>query len=147
MRVFNKVAIVGVGLIGGSLALVLKKKRLAAEVLGVSRRKKSIETAKKMQAIDRGSQSLDLIKQADLVVLALPIDKILDSAEQIAKLVKPGCVVTDVGSTKKEIVNKLERFFPNYIGSHPLAGSEKKGVFFANQDLFKDSLCILTPTK
>lgn len=147
MKLFNKVAIVGVGLIGGSIGLAIKKRRLANEVVGVSRHKKTLLLAKKNGAIDRGSQDPNIIKNADLVILATPVSTILNLAPLLSKIVNSDCIVTDVGSTKQKIVNKLEKIFPNYIGSHPLAGSEKRSIISARSDIFKDSLCILTPTK
>ena len=146
MRLFNKVAIVGVGLIGGSIAQAIKKKGLAKEVVGVSRHKKTLLLAKRLQAIDRGSQDLNIIKGADLVILATPVDTIINLAVKISPLVSKECIVSDVGSTKQKIVSKLERIFPRYIGTHPLAGSEKRGIVNARSDTFKDSLCIFTPT-
>ncbi len=146
-RLFDKVAIVGTGLIGGSMASAIKKKRLANEIIGVSRHKESLSTAKSRGIIDKGSQDLSIIRDADLVVLATPVNAILDSAERISKIVKPGCVVTDVGSTKRRIVSRLEKVFPGYVGSHPLAGSEKRGIFNADSGIFRGTLCILTPTR
>jgi prephenate dehydrogenase len=147
MRLFNKVAIIGVGLIGGSIAQAIKKKNLAGEVVGVSRHKKTLFLAKKLQAIDRGSQDLNIIKGADLVILATPVETIINLAAKISPLLKKDCIVSDVGSTKQKIVSKLERIFPRYIGTHPLAGSEKRGIVNACAGAFKDSLCILTPTR
>lgn len=144
---FNKVAIVGVGLIGGSLALAIKKKRLAREVIGVSRHRKTLLLAKQIRAIDKGSQDISIIKDADLVILAAPVSIILKLAPLISKIIKRDCIVSDTGSTKQEIVSRLGRIFPNYVGSHPLAGSEKRGIINANPFIFKDSLCILTPTR
>jgi len=146
MRLFNKVAIVGVGLIGGSLALAIKKKRLAVEIVGVSRHKNTLALAKKSGAIDQGSQDLSIIKDADLVILATPVKTILDLARPILKFIRPDSIVCDVGSTKEEIVSKLSNIFPGFVGSHPLAGSEKRGVSNASSGIFKNSLCILTPT-
>ena len=147
MKLFNKVAIVGTGLIGGSLALAIKKSGLAGEIVGVSRHKKSLVLAKRRGAINRGSQSLEIIKGADLVVLATPVDTILAFAPKISKFIKKDAIVTDVGSTKERIVKSLEKRFPNFVGSHPLAGSEKRSIANAHPDLFKNSLCLLTPTK
>ncbi|MCK9604542.1 MAG: prephenate dehydrogenase/arogenate dehydrogenase family protein [Candidatus Omnitrophica bacterium] len=147
MSLFNRVAIIGVGLIGGSIALEIKNKRLAREIVGVGRHKRNLSLAKKIRAIDKGSQDLKIIKDADLVILATPVSSILNLAPQIARLIKPGCIVTDVGSTKKEIVSKLEKIFSRYVGSHPLAGSEKRGIDFARPGIFKNSFCVLTPTK
>jgi len=147
MKLFNKVAIVGTGLIGGSMALEMKKRRLARQIIGVSRHKSTLIWAKKRRIIDKGSQDLSIIRDADLVVLATPVNTILKSAGIIAKLIRQDCIVTDVGSTKKEIVDKLSKIFPNYIGSHPLAGSERRGIANIDMDMFKESLCVLTPTK
>jgi prephenate dehydrogenase len=147
MRLFNKVAIVGTGLIGGSLALAIKKKRLANQVIGISRHKKNLIIAKKTGAIDRGSQQLGIIKDVDLLVLATPVNKIITLAPRVARIIKKDCLVTDVGSTKEEIVSCLEKIFPKYIGSHPLAGSEKRGIVNAQPNIFQDSLCLLTPTR
>jgi prephenate dehydrogenase len=144
---FNKVAIVGTGLIGGSMALAIKKKRLANKVIGVSRHKKTLLFAKNNGVIDIGSQDIKVIKDADLLILATPVSTVLTLAPRISRIIKPDCIVTDVGSTKKQIVSKLETLFSRYIGSHPLAGSEKRGINNADADIFKGSLCILTPTK
>ncbi len=147
MRLFSQVAIVGTGLIGGSLALAIKEKRLAHEVIGVSRHKQTLFLAKKKRAIDRGSTDIRVIKGADLLVLATPVGNILDSAAKISRIIRPDCIVTDVGSTKEEIVRKLTRIFPHYVGSHPLAGSEKRGIIHAEAKIFRGSVCILTPTE
>lgn len=147
MRLFKKIAIIGTGLIGGSLGLAIKKNNLAKEAVGVSRQKKSLELALKMKAIDRGSLSLDIIKGADLLILATPVDTIISLKKQIRKLAGKDCLVTDVGSTKAKIAKHLNKVFPNYVGSHPLAGSEKRGILNASFDIFEGSLCVLTPTK
>lgn len=144
---FKKVAIIGTGLIGASLGLALKKKGLAGEIIGVSRHNNSLAIARRNRAIDRGSLNLNIIREADLVILATPVKTIISLAPAVARIIKPSCIVTDVGSTKKEIVSKLDRLFTFYLGSHPLAGSEKRGVNHANGELFKNSICILTPTR
>lgn len=147
MELFNKVAIIGTGLIGGSLALAIKKNRLAGKIVGVSRHKKSLLLAERRGAIDSGSQALEIIKDADLVIFATPVNVILSLAPKVAKFIKKDCLVTDVGSTKEKIVSSLEKRFPNFVGSHPLAGSEKRSIANAHPGLFKNSLCLLTPTK
>lgn len=146
MRLFNKVAIVGVGLIGGSVALAIKNKKLARQVIGVSRRKSTLLSAKKNRAIDKGSQDLKIIQGADLVILATPVNTILNLAQAVSRVIRSDAIVTDVGSTKQEIAVKLDKIFPRYVASHPLAGSEKRGVDNASPDIFKNSLCVLTPT-
>ncbi len=147
MKLFNKVAIVGVGLIGGSMALAMKKKRIARQIVGVSRHKNTLLLAKKAGAIDEGSRHLSLIEGADLVILATPVNTTLNLAQTMLKFIRRDCIVCDVGSTKQEIVSKLSKIFPNFVGSHPLAGSEKRGVSHASSDIFKNSLCILTPVR
>ncbi len=147
MKLFNKIAIVGVGLIGGSLGLAIKKKGLAHQVIGVSRQRKTLRAALRNRAIDIASQDIGIVKDADLIILAAPVDTIIALALKIAKIAREDCLVTDVGSTKGEIVSKLEKVFPHYLGSHPLAGSEKKGVVNACAKMFNNSLCILTPTR
>lgn len=146
MRAFKKVAIIGIGLIGGSIALAIKRNGLAQKIVGVSRHEKTIILAKKIKAIDAGSLSLNIIKGADLVIFATPVKTIITLAKRVAELVGRDCLITDVGSTKKEIVSCLDSLFKNYIGSHPLAGSEKRGVISAKEDIFRSSLCIITPT-
>lgn len=147
MKLFNKVAIIGTGLIGGSLALAIKKKQLAREVVGVSRRRSSLLSARKRGAIDRGSLKLEIVKGADLLIFATPVNKIISLAPLVSKIISKDCIVTDVGSTKASIVLCLEKTFSNYVGSHPLAGSEKRGMINATANIFQDSLCILTPTR
>ena len=147
MEPFKKAAIIGTGLIGGSLALEIRKFGLAKEVVGVSRHAKNLAWAKRIRAIDRGSLDLNVAKDADLLIFATPVNAILDLAPKLARIVNKKCIVTDVGSTKELVVRSLERLFPKYIGSHPLAGSEKRGVQYAHKDLFKNSLCIMTPTE
>lgn len=147
MKLFKKIAVVGTGLIGGSIALAVKKKHIASKVIGVSRTARTLRLAKNSGAIDAGSLDIGVIKGADLVILATPVGTILDLAPKISKIIARDTLVTDVGSSKAEIVARLEKIFPKYVGSHPLAGSEKRGIDFACPDIFKNSLCILTPTR
>ena len=143
---FKKVAIIGVGLIGGSIALALKKKSLAKEIVGVCRHKSSILTAKKSGIIDSGSCDLNIIRGADLVILATPVGTIKKLAPKVAEIIDPCAIVTDVGSTKEEIASSLHKLFLRFVPAHPLAGSEKRGVSNADSGLFKDTLCIITPS-
>jgi prephenate dehydrogenase len=146
MKLFDKVAVVGVGLIGGSIALGLRKKGLAAKVVGVSRHAKTLRLAKKRGAIDAGNLDLHIIKDADLIILATPVDSLLALAPKISRIIKKEAIVADVGSTKFKIVSALDKIFPRFVGTHPLAGSEKRGMAYAGADIFQGSLCILTPT-
>jgi len=142
---FKKVVIIGTGLIGGSLGLALKKQRLAGQVIGLSRHKKNARLAKRLGAIDRIGTSLTVVADADLVILATPVDTIIDLALKISKIVRKDCIVIDVGSTKEAIVSKISAVIANFLGCHPLAGSEKKGITNLEDGIFKGSICIITP--
>lgn len=147
---FRKVTVIGIGLLGGSLAVALKKNHLAREVVGVSRRQAALNFAVKNKIIDHGTNNIvKSVENADLVVLATPIQTILSLLATLGPHLKRGCIVTDVGSTKTSIVNAAEKHLPNhvlFVGGHPLAGSEKKGVEFSDAALFNQSFCLLTPT-
>ncbi|MHB8155253.1 MAG: prephenate dehydrogenase [Candidatus Omnitrophota bacterium] len=143
---FNKIVIIGTGLIGGSLGLALKKQHLAGQIIGLSRQRKNSRRAKKVGAIDIIGSSLEVVADADLVILATPIDTIIDLAGRISNKLKKGCIVIDVGSSKERIVSKLSALMPNFLGCHPLAGSEKSGIANLQDDIFKGSICIITPT-
>lgn len=148
---FRKVAIIGVGLIGGSLGKALKKHRLAKEIHGVSRRKEALVAAVKTYSIDHGTHDIKkAVLNADLVVLATPVNVVPSMFETIAPHIKRGCIVTDVGSTKVSIVGAAHEKLSNpsmFVGSHPVAGSEKRGVENAVADLFEGSICIMTPVE
>jgi len=146
MKIFNKVVIIGTGLIGGSIGLALKKQRLAGQVIGLSRHQKNARLAKKVGAIDDIGLSLEVVADADLVILATPVDIIVDLALRIAKKIKKDCIVIDVGSSKELIVSKLNKLIPNFLGCHPLAGSEKKGIANLENNIFSGSICVITPT-
>jgi len=151
MRLFKRVAIVGVGFIGGSLGLDLRRKKIAEEVVGFSRHRSSLILAKKKGAIDKGYEEIEkAVSYSDLVILATPVSKIIELIPYISSFLKEGAIVSDVGSTKVEIVRQGERFLSKntyFVGAHPLAGSEKRGIREAREDLFKNAFCILTPTK
>ena len=148
--VFRKVTIIGVGFMGGSLGLALKKHGLAHEVVGVSHRQVTLDKAIELKAIDAGFTDLQKgVFNADLVVLAAPVQAILQQFSLINPHLKRGCLVTDMGSVKSEIVDRAESVLAQpgmFVGSHPLAGSEKKGVEHATADLFANARCIMTPT-
>ena len=143
------VAIVGVGLIGGSFALALRKAGFDGRILGVSR-PATIEEALKLGVIDAGASMDDALGEADLVLLAQPILRILDQIPEVARLAKPGALVTDAGSTKAAIVAKATEAFGNrgavFLGGHPMAGKEGRGVKIAEAELFQGAVWALTPT-
>ena len=149
-HMFRKAAVLGTGLLGGSVALALRQKGLAERIVGTSR-----QEASRRLAIERGVldevfiETQKAIQGADLVILASPVKTILADIQNISKHLRRGCVVTDVGSTKAAIVDAAEKCFPAHVlfaGAHPIAGSEKSGVLHASADLLKGAVCVLTPT-
>jgi prephenate dehydrogenase len=147
---FDKICIIGVGLIGGSIGLASKKKKLAKLVVGLSRHQSSLDKAIKKKAIDEGCLELDqAVKDADLIIIAVPVSAFKDVLIKIKPFLKEGCIVSEVTSTKVEIIKLADKILPKgikFVATHPMAGSEKRGVEFAKGDLFKDSTLIITPT-
>ncbi len=148
---FNKVTILGVGLIGSSFALALKKNRLCGSVCGYGRNKDNLERAKERGIIDE--YSLDLKKvcgDSDFILFSVPVGVFKSIAEQIKDSLKKGALITDAGSVKGSIVYELESLMKDgvyYVGSHPIAGSDKSGIDDAREDLFANARCIITPTE
>ena len=146
------IAVIGVGLIGGSLGLAFKRLGIGGRIVGISR-KETLEEALRLGAIDEGvsyDQSPDVLKAADATFLCTPIHRILELLPNIAKFAKQGAIVTDVGSTKTEIVALAEQIFPpdvHFIGGHPMAGSESRGVQAADPFLFQNAIYVLTPSR
>ena len=151
MKHFRRVAIVGVGLIGGSIGLALRRRGLIETVVGIGRRQSSLRTARRVGSVT--STTIDLSKGvvgADLVVVCSPVGKIVEHVGEAAKSCPEGTLITDVGSAKQAIVDALDGQLPRgcrFLGSHPLAGSEKTGAANASADLFDGRVVILTPTK
>jgi prephenate dehydrogenase len=147
---FRRIVIIGVGLMGGSLGLAIKKSGLTKEVVGFSPKQSSLEQALKIGAIDTATSDLnEALHHADLVVMATPVETIINLLPKLNDALRRGCIVTDLGSSKVEIVEAAEKRLSNsefFVGSHPLSGSEKKGVEFASADLFSGAVCIMTPT-
>lgn len=147
---FRRVAIVGAGLIGGSLGLAIKARPNAPAVIGYNRRRETSALAKRLGAIDAAEDTVhEAVAEADLVFVATPVGAILDTFELIAPHLAEGAIVTDVGSTKAEIVREGERILPpsvHFIGGHPMAGSEREGVANASATLFVNAYYLLTPT-
>lgn len=143
---FGTVAIVGVGLIGGSLGIALKARRLAQRVVGIGRDQGRLEKAIALGAIDEASTDLKAgIADADVVVLCTTVGHILDTVAQALEFAAPGAIVTDVGSTKGSIVARAANA-PFFVGGHPMAGSERGGVEAATPTLFQEATWAITPT-
>jgi prephenate dehydrogenase len=149
---FRKITIVGVGLLGGSIGLAARKLGLAGEIAGYVRREKTIAECEKGGAMDYATMDLlAAVSNADLVILCTPLAQMRSLAEQLLPALKRGAIITDVGSVKAGVVRELESLIAksgaHFVGSHPMAGGEKTGVAAARADLFKNAVCVLTPTK
>ncbi|NJD57624.1 MAG: prephenate dehydrogenase/arogenate dehydrogenase family protein [Nitrospirae bacterium] len=149
--IFNKTAILGVGLLGASFSLALKRNGLCGEICGFGRSTANLEQAKEMGIIDSfASDPAAACSNADLVLLAAPVGSFAELAKRASSSLKKGAVVTDVGSVKGRLVRELEGIMPpgvHFVGSHPIAGSDRSGIQHADKDLFRDALCMLTPTE
>jgi prephenate dehydrogenase len=144
---FGTVALVGVGLIGGSLGMALKSRRLARHVIGVGRSQGRLETAKALGAIDSGMIHLgEALAEADIVVLCTTVGHILETLPETLAAAKKGAVVTDVGSTKAAIVRRAAGAAV-FVGGHPMAGSEQTGVEAASPLLFEEATWAITPSE
>jgi cyclohexadieny/prephenate dehydrogenase len=149
MRI-DTLTIVGVGLLGGSVGLAAQARGLVRRVVGVGRDRTRLDCARASGAVTDVEVDLAAgVRDADLVVFCTPVDRIAGQVLDAAPNVRPGAVVSDVGSTKTNIVSALTGRLPSgvtFVGAHPMAGSEKTGVEFARADLFEDRVTVVTPT-
>lgn len=147
---FNRVALIGLGLIGGSIGLALHKAKAAQEVVGYDLGKGVSDRARKVGAIDQAYSTLaDAVRGAELVVLATPVGTMRALLQNLATCVTPGAVVTDVASTKAQVISWAEEFLPpsvSFVGGHPMTGKEQSGVEAADASLFQNRIYCLTPT-
>ena len=141
------IAIVGLGQIGSSLGAAIRRRKLAETVLGIARRGSVRKEAIRLGAVDAASGNLSLLRAANVVVLATPVNHILKSIPQVVKAMKPDALLTDVGSTKHEIFERLQKRKVRYIGGHPMAGSEKAGLEGCDPDLFVGRVYVLISGK
>jgi len=140
-----KIGIVGLGLIGGSLGLKLQS--LNHTIYGIANNEFNEKKAKDKKLANFVSCDLNLLKECELIILALPIKDLINPSERLVAAIPQESFVTDVGSVKEPIVNKWENLHPLFIGSHPMAGTEKKGVDSGFEGLFKNAKWIITPTQ
>ena len=148
---WRKITLVGLGLLGGSLGLAIRQRRLAGCVEGYVRRTASVAECAQLGLVDHATLDLSTAVQgADLIVFCTPLAQMRKLAEQMLPTLSPGAIVTDVGSAKGRVVEELEPLLreagAHFIGSHPMAGAEKMGAKAARVDLFNRAVCILTPT-
>ena len=148
---FKKVAILGVGLIGASFALALKKYRLCDEIAGYGRREEHLRRAKEKGIIDSFELAASVAcRDADLILFATPVGTFIRIAQEIRNALERDAIVTDVGSVKGNLVREMEAVMPDgirFVGGHPIAGSDRSGIDTAAGEIFYKAKCIITPTE
>jgi prephenate dehydrogenase len=149
---FRKITIIGVGLLGGSIGLAVRRRKFARQTAGFVRRRASLKDCERAGAVDFATTDLPAaVWDADLVILCLPLSQMRPVVERMLPALKRGAIVTDVGSVKASVVRELELLIQksgaHFVGSHPMAGAEKTGVSAARADLFVNTVCVMTPTK
>jgi prephenate dehydrogenase len=148
---FRRMVVVGVGLIGASLALDARKRGLVGEIVGIGRGEENLKYAQRQGIIDRYvTAESGIPEDTDLLMLAAPVGTTVALAKAFLPVLRPGCIVSDVGSVKAEIVRPMEKVLPSsipFVGGHPIAGGEQWGARAARAGLFAHRRCILTPTK
>jgi cyclohexadieny/prephenate dehydrogenase len=146
---FERVALIGIGLINSSLAHVLRRDKLAGEIVACARRQETLDTAAKLGLCDRATlDPAAAVGGADLVVLGTPLSAYAGIAQAIAGALKPGAIVTDVGSVKQAVIRDIKPHMPagvHFVAGHPVAGTEHSGPASGFAELFHDRWCILTP--
>ena len=155
MRTWDTVAIIGVGLIGGSIGLALRERKLARRVVGIGRRASSLQSALARGCVSETTTSIaEGVKQAEVVVVCTPVAEIAGQVVEAARHLPEAGIITDAGSTKAQVVTDAEtalaaRFAGQmpFVGSHPIAGSEKSGPDAATSDLFNQRVVVVTPTE
>ena len=148
---FKKMVVAGVGLIGASLALDMRRRRLVKEIVGYGRSESNLRLAQRRGVIDSYFlRDTDLPSGVDFLMMGTPVQTIVPLTEAFLPRLESGCIVSDVGSVKAEIVKGMERILPpniHFVGAHPIAGSEQWGAQAAYENLFLGRRCILTPTR
>lgn len=146
----GRLAVVGVGLIGGSFALALRKAGLVDHVVGIGRDPANLQRAVERGVIDAVATLDEAARSADVVLLATPVSSFPGLFSDLAPVLKPGCLITDVGSTKRDVIGAAQRtlgeHFSRFVPAHPIAGAEASGVAAARADLFQRRQVVLTPT-
>lgn len=145
---FRRMAVLGLGLLGGSLAMASRKRGLALEVVGAGRRRAPLERALAAGLVDRIASPVEAVAGADFVVLATPVGTMPKLMSEVASALAPGALLTDVGSVKATVLETIPGLLPEgveFVGSHPMAGSHLRGPDHARVDLFEGATCVVTP--
>jgi cyclohexadieny/prephenate dehydrogenase len=146
---FRKIALIGIGLIGGSIALAARRAGLAGSIVAATRRAETAETANQLKLVDHcGTDLAAACKDADLVIVCTPVGACGEAARTIAPALEPGCIVSDVGSVKQAVIAAMAPHLPphvHFVPAHPVAGTENSGPTAGFAELFDGRWCILTP--
>ncbi|MEM7008691.1 MAG: prephenate dehydrogenase/arogenate dehydrogenase family protein [Thermodesulfobacteriota bacterium] len=147
---FEKITIIGLGLIGGSLARALKESGQVEIVVGIDTNEDTLKYAFDNGVIDEGAPEInEVIEHSEIVVVATYVGTIFESAKKAFEVASQGAIITDVGSVKSSVVNGIEQHLPehlHFVPAHPIAGTENSGISSSDPGLFKDKRCIITPT-
>ena len=148
---FEKVCIVGLGLIGGSIGLAIKRLNTSNQITGYARSNSTLERAIELGLVDSVKDNLkDAVNNSDLVILATPLSTFRELVEEMSPFLKKGCIITDTGSAKLTVIEDLKDILPNgveFVPGHPIAGTEESGPDAGFAELFDNRWCILTPTE
>ncbi|MDG2413191.1 MAG: prephenate/arogenate dehydrogenase family protein [Hyphomicrobiales bacterium] len=148
---FEKVCIVGLGLIGGSIGLAIKRSNISNQITGYARSNSTLERAIELGLVDSVKDNLkDAVNNSDLVILATPLSTFRELVEEMSPFLKKGCIITDTGSAKLTVIEDLKDILPNgveFVPGHPIAGTEESGPDAGFAELFDNRWCILTPTE
>lgn len=139
-----KIGIVGLGLIGGSLALDLRSH--GHFILGVGRRETTVQHALEFDIVNEASTELSILTAAEVIFLCTPIPDLRPTVERLTHYIRPSTILTDVGSVKVEVVEAIAPLWRNFVGGHPMAGKSESGLHVAEHHLFRDKAYVLTPT-
>ncbi len=145
---FERLVVLGLGLLGGSVAAAAKRRGLAREIVGSARRRGPLESARAAGIVDSIAPPREAVVGADFVVLGTPVGSMPGLVADVAGNLEAGCLMTDVGSVKVSVLDSLPGFLPDgveFVGSHPMAGSHLRGPEHADADLFEGAICVVTP--
>ena len=150
-KLFNQITIIGLGLIGSSLALSIRKSKISSRTVGYSRSPKTRNTSKRLRLVDKVSNKLeDSVRGSDLIIICTPLSSYANIIKKIIPHISKGTIISDVGSAKEKTINEIIPLLSNddiFIPAHPIAGTEKSGPSAGFAELFDDRWCIITPLK
>jgi prephenate dehydrogenase len=150
MKPFKQMTILGVGLIGASLARSCRQRKLVETIVGFGRSAGNLKKAQELNIIDSGSTDLKTaVTGSDLIVLCTPVGVLAERIKEMLPFLEDGCIITDAGSVKGAMVDEIDALMPDsiyYVGAHPIAGGEKSGLEASSADLLTGAKCIITPT-